>query len=153
MIISFDLDDTIIPSAKRFETEAQHLLQRVLKLEKIRVGTIQVMKHLKTKGHKIYIYTTSLRSTAKIWWTFYLHGIKLDKVINHTLHETVVTSKFGVFSKFPPAFNIDFHIDDSHGVQMEGDRGNFKTIIVDAADPGWVQKILNEIDVSEHAAA
>ncbi|GAB2687118.1 hypothetical protein GCM10027037_06600 [Mucilaginibacter koreensis] len=44
MKISFDLDDTIIPGSKTFETEQQTLLQKLLGTEIIRKGTIELFK-------------------------------------------------------------------------------------------------------------
>jgi FMN phosphatase YigB (HAD superfamily) len=144
--ISFDLDDTIISSSKKFETEPQNTLQRVLGLEKVRVGTIELMNDLKARKHKIYIYTTSLRSPTKIWFTFFLHGIKLNKIINQKAHERRLGQQAGNYSKYPPSFNIDIHVDDSEGVKVEGERHNFKTIIVSDLDTLWCTTILNYLD-------
>ena len=36
MIISFDLDDTLIPGTKTFETEDQNLIQKLTGIERIR---------------------------------------------------------------------------------------------------------------------
>ena len=48
-------------------------------------------------------------------------------------------------SKFPPAFKIDIHVDDSDGIRLEGERFGFKTIIVDPNDPSWTSKVMNSI--------
>lgn len=82
MTISFDLDDTLIPGRKRFKTERQSLFQKLVGYEKIRLGTISLIKELRTKNHKIYIYTTSFRSAFWIKLTFLSYGISVDKVIN-----------------------------------------------------------------------
>lgn len=87
MTISFDLDDTLISGTKRFDTERQSLMHKILGLETLRIGTVELIKALQAKGHKIYIYTTSFRSPIKIWCTFFLYGIKLDKIINQKVHE------------------------------------------------------------------
>jgi len=116
MIISFDLDDTLIPGNKKFETEKRSTLQKFWGIEMIRLGTIELMKSCKLQGHRIYIYTTSLRPASRIWWTFYTYGIKLDKVINQKKHEARLRDQSAFYSKYPPAFNIDIHIDDSKGV-------------------------------------
>ena len=145
MIISFDLDDTLIPTTKRFETERRNMLQRVCDIEELRIGTIQLMKTLQTQGHKIFIYTTSLRKTNKIWLMFFSYSIKLDKVINQTIHERTLRENYSNYSKYPPAFNIDIHIDDSRGVEVEGSRFGFKTIIVAADNTNWAEFILQNI--------
>lgn len=142
MIISFDLDDTLIPGVKKFETEKRSVFQKLSGIEKIRLGTIELMKSCKRQGHQIYIYTTSLRPTSKIWFTFFTYGIKLDKVINQKEHEATLNDQSSLYSKYPPAFNIDVHIDDSKGVEIEGNRFNFKTIIISEDNLTWTEDIL-----------
>ena len=145
MIISFDLDDTLIPGIKRFTTRPKTLLHRILGLETLRIGAIELLKKLQADGHKIYVYTTSFRSTTKILWTFFVHGIHLDKIINQTVHNKMLAEQTGNYSKYPPIFNIDLHVDDSQGVALEGERYNFKTIIVAETDSDWDDLILAEI--------
>ncbi|MBO9699742.1 MAG: hypothetical protein J7604_05985 [Sporocytophaga sp.] len=82
MTISFDLDDTLIPGTKLFETEKRNIFQTLTGQEKIRLGTIALFKELRTRGHTICIYTTSLRSIAGIKLMFYSYGIPVDKIIN-----------------------------------------------------------------------
>jgi hypothetical protein len=142
MIISFDLDDTLIPGVKRFKTEPQSLLQRLWGIEKLRLGTIQLIKDLQKQGHTIFVYTTSYRTPIKIRLMFLSYGIKLDKIINQTIHQKTVGTSC---SKYPPAFSIDIHIDDSKGVEMEGERFNFKTIIITEDHPHWTAFILSTI--------
>ena len=145
MTISFDLDDTLIPGTKRFETEKRTIVHRLFGLEKIRSGTIELFKELRTKGHRIYIYTTSFRSTTKIKLTFYSYGIPVDTAINQKRHDRQLRENKTRTSKFPPAFDIDVHVDDSPGLRIEGERFNFKTIIVDEYDKNWGQTILKEL--------
>lgn len=51
MIISFDLDDTLIPGVKKFETEKRSVFQKLFGIEKIRLGTIELMKFCKRQGY------------------------------------------------------------------------------------------------------
>lgn len=76
MTISFDLDDTLIPGQKRFEPEKISLLRRIAGVEPIRKDTILLFKELRSRGHQIYIYTTSFRSLASI--KLYLPAITRD---------------------------------------------------------------------------
>jgi FMN phosphatase YigB (HAD superfamily) len=145
MTISFDLDDTLIPGTKTFETEKQTIAHRLFGLEKIRLGTIELFKELRDEGHRIYIYTTSFRSTTKIKLTFYFYGIPVDAAINQQRHDRQLRENKTRTSKFPPAFDIDVHVDDSLGLRIEGERFNFKTIIVDEHDKNWGQTILKSL--------
>jgi hypothetical protein len=145
MIISFDLDDTLIPGTKRFPIQKQTIIHRLFGLETIRLGTVELFKELRNKGHRIYIYTTSFRSTIKIKLMFYSYGIPVDTAINQQRHDRQLRENKTRQSKFPPAFNIDIHVDDSPGLRIEGEKFNFRTIIVDENDKNWVQTILKSL--------
>lgn len=145
MKISFDLDDTIISTSK-FSLEKQSLWSKIIKAERIRLGTIALFKKLRSENHKIYVYTTSYRSTIKIKLMFLSYGIPVDFVINQQLHDKRVRKKGRNISKFPPEFDIDVHIDDSIGVEIEGKKFGFKTIVVSIDDINWETNILKEID-------
>ncbi|MBG8552011.1 HAD family hydrolase [Hymenobacter guriensis] len=142
MTISFDLDDTLIPASKIFPTEEQNWLLRLLGIEKVRKGTVGLLKELKSRGHTIYIYTTSYRSTRKILLTFHLYGIPIDRFINQEHHNNKLKEHRNRTSKYPPAFGIDVHVDDLPGVKMEGELYNFRTIIIDPQDSNWTETVL-----------
>ncbi|GAA3740962.1 hypothetical protein GCM10022422_25800 [Flavobacterium ginsengisoli] len=144
MIISFDLDDTLI-SKNKFKLEKPILFQRLFGLECIRLGTVDLFKKLKNEKHKIYIYTTSYRSVLRIKWTFYIYGVSVDYIINQQKHQRKIKNLDFNCSKFPPMFHIDIHIDDSQGVNLEGEKYGFKTIIISETDENWTQTILKSI--------
>ncbi len=49
-------------------------------------------------------------------------------------------------SKNPKLFGIDIHIDDAIGVRVEGEKYNFKTIIISVENNNWVSDIIESID-------
>ncbi|RKR05488.1 hypothetical protein C8C83_4838 [Flavobacterium sp. 90] len=144
MIISFDLDDTLI-SKNKFQLEKTNFLQRFFGIECLRKGTIDLFKELKKQKHQIYIYTTSYRSELRIKWTFCSYGISVDYIINQQKHQKMISKTNIHSSKFPSMFHIDIHVDDSIGVEMEGQKYGFKTIIISETDEDWTQTILNKI--------
>ncbi|KAF2326739.1 hypothetical protein [Flavobacterium ginsenosidimutans] len=144
MIISFDLDDTLILNNK-FDLDKRNLFHKIFRIERLRKGTVVLFKELKKRKHKIYIYTTSHRSISKIKWMFYSYGISVDYIINQQKHQRSLLNKNIYCSKFPPSFNIDLHVDDSKGVQMEGDKYGFKVIVISETDKDWTQKVLKSI--------
>lgn len=146
MTISFDLDDTLIPGTVGFATGTLKFWQRVLGHEPLRAGTGALLRGLRGDGHRIFIYTTSLRSPAYIRRLFRLHGIRLDGIVNQARHEAVLGERRRDHSKLPPAFGIDVHIDDSPGVGIEGARHAFRTIILPGDIPDWAGFIRQEID-------
>lgn len=146
MRISFDLDDTIISTVK-FPLEKEFFWSKIIRAERIRLGTVKLFKQLRTQNHQIYVYTTSYRSKIKIKLMLLCYGIPVDFVINQYLHERRVIKRGKNVSKFPPEFDIDIHIDDSLGVEMEGKKFGFKTIIISANNENWVNEILEKIDI------
>jgi len=77
---------------------------------------------------------------------FYTYGIRLDKVINLSVHDRMLRNKHSKPSKYPPAFGIDLHIDNAEGVALEGQRHNFRTIIIRHDNIQWTEDILNAMD-------
>ena len=49
-------------------------------------------------------------------------------------------------SKYPPAFAIDLHVDDSEGVRLEGQRHGFAFVVVSPEDPDWTARVLDAAD-------
>lgn len=147
MHISFDLDDTLIPGSRLFETEKRMWLPRIFGVERIRLGTISLFKELRRQGHHIHIYTTSYRPVSKIRWMFFLYGIPVDRIVNQDVHDRQVNEFRGRTSKYPPAFGFDIHVDDLVGVKMEGDKFGFHTIIVDTGNKNWVEDFLEKLSL------
>ena len=145
MKISFDLDDTLIPGGKEFPTETHNLFQKLLGIEPIRKGAIKLMNQLTAEGHSVCIYTTSFRKTFVIRVTFWTYGIRLRQIINQSRHDDVLKDRRNLYSKYPPAFDIDVHIDDSPGVGLEGERFNFRTVIVSENNLHWASEILSHL--------
>jgi hypothetical protein len=129
--VGFDLDGTLIPLGKPgFPVERQSAMLKALKLEPLRVGTVNLFKKLKEAGHEVGIYTTSFRSQRLIRVWLWSYGIKTDFVINEQLAGPVLRQSQINCSKYPPAFDIDLHIDDQPGVALEGERYGFETLLV-----------------------
>lgn len=145
MIISFDLDDLLIPGIKTFKTEKRNFLQKLLGIEELRLGSVELFRELQKQGYSIYIYTTSFRSIAKIKLMFFSYQISVSKVINQNIHNKIMRDQRARTSKYPPAFGIQIHIDDSPGVKIEGNKYNFATIIVNENDITWRNTIIEGI--------
>lgn len=145
MNISFDLDSTLIPNGKEFETEKQSRIAKLFGIEEMRKGASELITNLQHQEHKIHIYTTSFRSKRKIRRTLKYYGIKVNRIITEKENRKVLKSLNINSSKFPPAFDFDLHIDDLIGVGIESERFNFKAIIVDPTDENWVETIKNGI--------
>lgn len=140
MRISFDVDDTLVCYSGT-PTE-QHLswLWQWWYPEPLRRGTRDLMHELRRQGHSLWIYTTSYRPLGYLRGWFRSLGVRLEGVVNQDRHEQVIGRRGP--SKFPPAFGIDLHIDDSSGVGEEGARHRFRVLVVDPRDLDWTTKVL-----------
>jgi hypothetical protein len=74
---------------------------------------------------------------------FLSYGIKVKKIINQQEHSRFVKIPS---SKYPPKFYIDIHVDDSIGVQKEGEKYNFKTIIISKNKENWTEEIFLKLE-------
>ncbi len=146
MIISFDIDNTLIPYLDEFEVEDKKLLSKLLRAEPLRKGTITLFEELESRGHEIWIYTTSFRSKLNLTKTFKSYGLSPSRIINERINRAQLTKHNCSASKNAKLFGIDIHIDDSKGVEMEGKKYGFKTIILDIDDNNWTQTVLTRID-------
>jgi hypothetical protein len=151
MRIAFDLDNTLIPNGLSFETETpkRAFFAKLLGCERLRVGTKTLFDDCHAKGYETWIYTSSLRSTFYIRQLFWMYGIKLHGIVNQTIHDTVVRMDGSKYppSKYPPYFGIDYLVDDSKGVEMEGKQYHFKVILVQPDDLYWGERIINILEM------
>jgi hypothetical protein len=144
--ISFDVDDTLVCRGACGGLEGGVLppfIHRWL-CEHLRPGTRSLIRELKQRGWSVWVYTTSLRTPFQVRFWLLLHGITIDGVINDDRHRRELsTRRFSRLpSKYPPAFNIDLHVDDSEGVGLEGEQHGFKVVVVEPDDTKWTEKVL-----------
>ncbi len=148
MRVSFDLDDTLFVSPENFKTEAELMFpfNKIYK-ERLRLGTIELMKWIREQGIELWIYTTSFRSERYIRGMFRRYGIKLDSVVNGERHarEVQAGKREAMPSKYPGKYRIDLHIDDDVSVVQNGRTYGFKVFLTGAQDDAWVDKIKKEI--------
>lgn len=148
MRISFDLDDTLFVSPDDFkvEKELRFPWNKIYK-ERLRYGTIELIKQLKQAGSEVWIYTTSFRTERYIKGLFRQYGIKLDGIVNGERHAKEVQreKKEPMPSKYPSWYRIDLHIDDDISVLKNGRTYGFKVILVAGQDDKWTDKILEQI--------
>lgn len=149
MIISFDIDNTLIPYSNEFEVENRTIIARLLRAERIRKGTVKLFTELERRGHEVWIYTTSFRSPINLKKTFISYGLNPKTIINGAISKKRLKEVNCKSSKNPKLFGIDIHIDDSEGVEIEGQRDGFKTIIIKTTDEYWTSKVLDIIEKEE----
>ena len=143
MRISFDIADTLVcEGAVQNEPPLPYWL-RWLYPERLRLGTKDLFRRLRSDGHSVWIYTTSYRSSCYVKNWFLSYGLRIDGIVNQRRHEKMVGRQGP--SKFLPAFSIGVHVDDSEGVALEGNSHGFRVIVVSPNDPNWTEKVLSEL--------
>lgn len=147
MRISFDIDDTLACQAFHSEAEPNRLPAFVHRWlgEPLRIGTRSLIRELRRQDCSVWVYTSSGRTPAYIRRWLMLYGIHVDGVVNSVRHKHALTERglVNAPSKLPCAFDIDLHVDDSEGVQMEGRHHGFRVVVVRPDDEGWAQQVLN----------
>ncbi|MFK7972674.1 MAG: HAD family hydrolase [Bacteroidia bacterium] len=150
MIISFDLDNTLIPYSNEFEVIRPAFAWRLLGAESLRKGTVPLFSKLRDQGHSIWIYTTSYRSVASMRVTFRAAGLAPDRFINEHINQKLLKAHNCKASKHAGLFEIDLHIDDSEGVVMEGRSLGFQALRIDTEDQNWEEKVLTQVRLLMH---
>lgn len=145
MRLAFDLDNTLIRCGHDFPlaTPQWRILARLMSNEPLRHGTKELVDYCHQRGWEVWVYTTSYRSAWRIRWLFWLHGIRLDGVVNQQRHNREVRARC---TKHPSSFGIDLLIDDSEGVRIEGERHGFRVLVVRPEDARWTEKVRAELD-------
>jgi hypothetical protein len=151
--ISFDLDDTLICyGGVPCEPRLPWLLRLLVRDEPLRRGASRLARELGNRGHELWVYTTSYRSPRAVRWWLRAHGIPVVRVVNGAEHAKC----FGHGSsptKRPHAFGVDLHVDNSHGVAIEGERHGFRVCVVEPSAEDWVERILAAVDGTTATAA
>jgi hypothetical protein len=154
MRVSFDLDDRLICYDPTVPCEKRRVpwVLRYWFNEPLREGAVSSMRDLATRGCRIWVFTTSYRSPRKVKWWLRFYGVKVEGVINEQAYRKRVSiSHFERLgkrrpSKYPPAFGINLHVDDSEGVRMEGEEHGFKVVVVRPDDRAWGEKVLRAVE-------
>jgi hypothetical protein len=114
MRISFDVDDTLVCCGAVPGEQFLPWWWRWLYPEVLRRGTRSLLHQLARRRCELWIYTTSFRSERYLRGWFARLSVRLGGVVNQQRHDEVVGRQGP--SKYPPAFDIDLHVDDSEGV-------------------------------------
>ena len=140
MRLTFDLDNTLIRCGYYFPLEKpqRRIWAKLLGGEQLRQGIKNLTNDCRQRGWEVWVYTSSYRSTWHIRKLFWLHGIRLDGVVNQQRHDREVKARC---TKHPSRFGIDLLIDDSDGVRIEGERHGFRVLVVGPEDTQWTEKV------------
>ena len=149
MRISFDVDDTLVLYDGSPKETVVPWWWRWRYHEPLRRGTKALMLELLARKCELWLYTTTYRQPNYLRGWFKSFGVTLTDVVNQDRHDQgIKKSQFPGYvpSKYPPAFGIDLHVDDSEGVAMEGKEHGFRVVVVSPTDPDWGARVLAAVD-------
>ena len=148
MIVSFDLDDTLFVDEGKFKTEQPPRFPHgLIYKERLRMGTVELMKWIREQQIGLWIYTTSYRSEGYIRGLFRGYGVRLDQVVNGKRHADEVqgSRREAMPSKYPCKYKIDLHVDDDISVAQNGRILGFRVLLVAGPEEGWAERVREEI--------
>ncbi len=154
MRISFDLDDTLFISPDRVKAEPKLRFPFcIIYRDRLRAGTIALMKQLKEMHAEIWIYTTSFRSERYIRRLFRCYGISIDAVVNGQRHAREVqgSKTEAMPSKYPSRYRIDLHVDDDSSVAQNGAVYGFNVFIIREQDAAWQEAVINRVKLMQNS--
>ncbi|RZK12972.1 MAG: hypothetical protein EOO56_27760 [Hymenobacter sp.] len=144
MRVAFDLDNTLIRNDFDFPLAAakKPFLQKLFQTESLRLGIQELFAFCQRQGWEVWIYTTSYRSPFYVRKLLWVYGLRPDGIINQARHTQHVRVRS---TKHPPTFGIDILVDDSRGVELEGQRFGFAVIQIDPEDADWVATVQDRL--------
>lgn len=144
MRVAFDLDNTLIRNDFDFPLAVAQrpVFKRLFQTESLRLGVRELFAFCRERRWQVWIYTTSYRSSFYIRKLLWVYGLRADGIVNQTRHNQQVRVRS---TKHPPTFGIQVLIDDSQGVQLEGERFGFSVIQINPDDADWINTVQTQL--------
>lgn len=149
MRISFDLDEVLFVDPRRYEIEpVPSWLHGNLFRERLRKGTVRLIKELQGRGYEVWIYTSSYRSERYLNLLFGAYGIRFDGIVNAPRHNREVQKGHRQIlpQKMPARYQISLHIDDEENIIKSAPSFGYRAFRVYEPDDNWVEKVLDEAE-------
>ena len=145
MRVSFDLDEVLFVSPKTHKTEpALAFPLNKIFIERLRLGTPELINKLQAMGYEVWVYTSSFRSERYIRTLFRLYGVHFDGIVNGNRHlkEVQRNNRTILPQKLPNHYRISLHVDDEAVICSLGAQYGFRTYQLEAQDDDWKEKII-----------
>ncbi len=145
MRVSFDLDEVLFvdPTTHSTEPRLPFPFCKIF-IERLRLGTPDLIHSLQKMGYDVWVYTSSFRSESYIKNLFWCYGVKFDGIINAKRHLAEVQSHSSQIlpQKVPSRYHISLHIDDESVICSYGKEYGFDAYQLDAEDEEWKEKVI-----------
>lgn len=148
MRVSFDLDEVLFvsPQTHKTEKELPFPLNKIF-IERLRLGTPDLIRMLHDEGCEVWVYTSSFRSERYIKTLFRFYHVKFDGIVNGDRHlrEVQGNKRERLPQKLPSKYRISLHIDDESVVCTNGRAYGFNVYQLEAQDDEWKEKIIERV--------
>lgn len=148
MRVSFDLDEVLFVNPDTHKTEAKlsFPFDKIF-IERLRLGTPELIHTLQDEGFEVWVYTSSFRSERYIKLLFIMYGVRFDGIVNGDRHlrEVQGSRRETLPQKMPSKYRISLHIDDETVICTAGKAYGFNVYQLDAHDDDWKEKILERV--------
>jgi len=148
MIVSFDLDNTLLVSPDEFKAEdALYFPLNMIYKERLRFGTLSLLEEIQFLGIRIWIYTTSSYSEKYIKRLFWHYGIRIDAVVSDNRHteEDTENRTEPTPPRYPGKYRIGLQTDDDTSELQKGRICDFKVQLIGVQDEKWHSRIIAQI--------
>ena len=149
MRVSFDLDEVlfVLPETHKTEPQLPWPFYRIY-IERLRLGTPELINKLQEMGYEVWIYTSSFRTESYIRHLFALYGVHFDGIVNGNRHlkEVQRDRKEQLPQKLPNHYRISLHIDDEAIVCTMGRQYGYNVYQLNAQDDDWKEKIIERAE-------
>lgn len=146
--VSFDLDEVLFvsPVTHLTEPELKFPFNKLYK-ERLRLGTVDLIKRLQREGFEVWVYTSSFRTSKYIRRLFWFYHIRFDGIVNGQRHlkEVQGDRKETLPQKMPSKYRISLHIDDESIICTHGRYYGFNVFQLNAQDDEWAEKIMQRV--------
>ena len=149
MRVSFDLDEVLFVSPKTHKTEPPLRFPfNKLYIERLRLGTPELVNELQKMGYEVWVYTSSFRSERYIRRLFHHYGVRFDGIVNAERHLREVQKDYKTVlpQKMPPKYRISLHIDDEEVICSAAGQYGFQAYQLNAQDDDWKEKIIHRAE-------
>ena len=149
MRVSFDLDEVLFVSPETHKTEPPLPFPlRNIFVERLRLGTPELIRELQRQGCEVWVYTSSFRTDRYIRTLFRLYGVRFDGIVNGFRHQREVQRDNATIlpQKLPNRYHISLHIDDEEVICSSAGQYGFRAYQLNAQDDEWKEKILQRVE-------
>lgn len=139
--VSFDLDEVLLTDGVRVPRDRRFFwpLSKVFP-ETLRLRTTSLIRELHREGYDVWVYTGSYRTAGYIRELFFLHGTKVDGVVNGMKHSDVSLQEV-----FRAKYETILHIDNESVTRVCPGTKEYEVLELHADGHTWASEAMKAV--------